>query len=115
MRRILRAALLALTAGPAAAQPWTASELGPAVRWGGRAVSIEIDPRDRLHALAASETGGLFRTRDGGESWQPVDSLQPFRLAAVRFVPGTDVVIVGAGPDSRAGNQGGIWRSDDGG
>jgi photosystem II stability/assembly factor-like uncharacterized protein len=32
--------------------------------------SIEVDPRDPKHMLAAVSAGGSYRTHDGGESWE---------------------------------------------
>src|SRR5215217_550639 len=51
---------------------WTS--LGPG-NIGGRTRSIIIHPRDPNTMWAASAGGGIWRTDDGGASWEPVDDL----------------------------------------
>jgi photosystem II stability/assembly factor-like uncharacterized protein len=88
----------------------------------GRMVAVTVSAADKQIALAAGESGGLFRTTDGGNSWQHVDGLPPFRIVDVAFAePGatnTRVVIATAIKDAHlnaVANNGGIWRSDDAG
>ncbi|MEJ8568044.1 WD40/YVTN/BNR-like repeat-containing protein [Elongatibacter sediminis] len=59
--------------------------------------------------------GGLFKTRDGGDTWEKLEGGLPEMIGKI----GVDVsasnpdrvyAIIEAGPD-----QGGLWRSDDGG
>jgi photosystem II stability/assembly factor-like uncharacterized protein len=38
-------------------------------------------------ATVASESGGLFQTGDGGNSWKHLDGLPPFRMADVKYSP----------------------------
>jgi hypothetical protein len=102
-----------------AGQPWTIShweftELKPNIREGGRANTIAVHPKNNKSILVASESGGLFKSEDGGETWQHVDDLPVFYTNAVAFVP-SDIVIVTASEDFSASNRGGIWRSDNGG
>jgi hypothetical protein len=88
----------------------------PNVKWGGRTVAIDVSPANTATAIAASESGGLFLTRDSGGTWSHIDSLPPFRMADVRFAPSNpQIVIASAWADSRTINGGGIWRSADGG
>ena len=92
------------------------SEFQPDIVWGGRTVAVDIDPANPDSAIAASESGGLFKTTDGGTNWSHIDTLVPFRLADVRIDPNnTQNVIVTAFADSQSTNGGGIWRSTDGG
>ena len=88
----------------------------------GRMVAVTVSAADRQIAIAASESGGLFRTTDGGNSWHHVDGLPPFRIVDVAFAePGsrdTQVVIATATKDAHlnaVANNGGIWRSDNAG
>jgi hypothetical protein len=102
---------VAAWAGPASVSP-----LQPNIQWGGRTVAIDVSPANPAVAIAASETGGLFSTADGGKSWSPINSLQPFRMSDVKFAPiNPQIVIASAWEDSRTHNAGGIWRSTDGG
>src|SRR3974390_2090522 len=45
---------------------------------GGRSVSVDFDVSQPSVAIAASESGGLFRTTDGGTSWTHVEGFLPF-------------------------------------
>ena len=85
--------------------------------WGGRTVATDIDPSDPDTAIAASESGGLFKTTDLGAHWTHIDTLLPFRMADVKYAPGdSNIVIATASSDSgRKVGGGGIFRSTDGG
>lgn len=104
---------------PAAA---TLQEILTDIGRGGRSVAVSISAADPQIAIVGSESGGLFRTTDGGGSWQHIDAFVPFRIEGVAFAePGstnTQVVIVTTTRDaqtSAAANHGGIWRSTDAG
>lgn len=96
----------------------------PTIRWGGRTIAVDVHPEDPSIALAASESGGLFKTTDGGTNWTHLGGANlPHRLSDVRFAPSNpDVIILSAHADSRRLRRdgrvisgGGIWRSTDGG
>lgn len=91
----------------------------PDVRWGGRTVSVSVNPSNTAEAIAGTERGGLFKTRDGGTTWRHIDRLTMSRIHDVRYAPaspdGTNVVIVTGPDDTRVTNRGGIWHSMDGG
>jgi len=88
----------------------------PKVQQGGRALSIAVASNNDKHMVVASETGGLFRTFDGGASWQHLDNLPNFRTVDVAIASlNPDVVIATTQPEYRTVNDGGIWRSADGG
>lgn len=91
-------------------------EAHPNIMWGGRVVAVTVHSTDPLTTIAASESGGLFKTINGGSVWWHVGGLLPFRLTDVQMSPDDpNVVIVTAFADTYVRNQGGIWRSSDGG
>lgn len=73
----------------------------PGIQWGGRTVALDVHPDTPSgeKALAASESGGLFRTSDGGDSWTHVDGRYPHRLADVAYAPSDPDTIIATGPD----------------
>jgi photosystem II stability/assembly factor-like uncharacterized protein len=88
----------------------------PNVWPGGRGVAVTVSPNNSSIAIVASESGGLFQTRDGGNSWTHLSGLLPFRMADVKYSPvSSQSVVATAFGDSRASNRGGIWRSVNGG
>lgn len=92
------------------------TEFAPNIKWGGRAVAVDVHPSSPAIAIAAAESGGLFRTTNGGVDWSHIDTLPPFRMSDVKYSPrNASIVIATAFSDSRVPNQGGIWRSVDGG
>jgi hypothetical protein len=96
--------------------PPSVTPFQPNVKWGGRTVAVDVSPANSAQAIAASESGGLFRTSDSGATWTHIDSLLPFRMSDVQYDPGNaQIVIASAWGDSRVVNGGGIWRSTDGG
>ncbi|HZQ64885.1 MAG TPA: hypothetical protein VFA66_06640 [Gaiellaceae bacterium] len=104
----------AVTAGPPVV------EFQPHVRWGGRTVAVDIsrfaNSSGNNDAIAATETGGIFRSGGAGSAWQHLDALPEFRIMDVRYSPfSAGVVLATAQSDSHAVNGGGIWRSGDGG
>ena len=88
----------------------------PRVPQGGRAVAIAVSPSNQKRIIVASETGGLFRTFDGGKSFQHLDGFPtyaPVDVAVASSDP--NIVIATARDDFRTVSGGGIWRSTDGG
>jgi photosystem II stability/assembly factor-like uncharacterized protein len=93
--------------------------------WSGRVNTVAVNPTDRNNVLAATETGGLFASVDGGNSWTHVDAIATMRLVDVAFWPAdTNVVVATAvadrqnlvvsGPERRiVTSRGGIWISRD--
>jgi photosystem II stability/assembly factor-like uncharacterized protein len=109
-------ALLAFTGG--ACGPTVLAEIQPHLPtgWGGRAVALAAHPRQPEVVLVASETGGLFRSTDGGRTFRHVSALPRAVTRDVEFSttdPG--VVIVAAESSFAMDDAGGIWRSTDGG
>jgi len=95
---------------------WRLSENQAAIKQGGRANTIAINPTDVNQMFVASESGGLFRSIDRGAHWKHVDSLPVIFTQAVVFVPtNPNILLVSAQADFKANNGGGVWRSADGG
>ncbi len=134
MRTIRRvsAAALVLVAGPAAlpAQLTTdalvdrfaaieARNVGPA-GMSGRVAAIDVVLSDRTRIFVGSATGGVFRSEDGGLTWDPIfDDERILGIGDVTVFQGDpDVVWVGTGegnPRNSAGIGDGLYKSTDGG
>lgn len=96
--------------------PLAFTEWEPATHWGGRTVAIDIDPTNSQIAFTAAESGGVFKTTNGGTSWSHLAKLPPFRMVDVGISPrNTSIVLATAVNDTKTVNGGGIWRSTDGG
>jgi photosystem II stability/assembly factor-like uncharacterized protein len=91
--------------------------------YGGQAFhTILPHPTDRDSVIAAISTGGVYRTRDGGKSWEPAN-----KGIKAEFMPGernypefgqcVHKVARHPGKPDRLylQNHGGVYRSDDGG
>ncbi|MEQ8768253.1 MAG: PDZ domain-containing protein [Planctomycetota bacterium] len=94
-------------------------EIGPTV-FGGRIVDIELIPTDPSSFLVASASGGLFRTRNNGTSWEILFDDQPtISIGDIAIDPKDENVIwVGSGESNnqRSSYWGdGIYKTTDGG
>ncbi len=96
-----------------------ARSIGPAVM-GGRVSDISIDPCNPGIFFVGLGTGGLFKTGDGGSTFEPIfDKESVLSIGAVAVAPSdSDIVWVGTGEandrnSSEWGN--GVYRSTDGG
>jgi len=88
----------------------------PRVPEGGRAVSIAVNQSNQKNLIVATESGGLFRTFDGGISFQHLDAFPTYAPVDVAFASlNPNVVVATARDDFRTTSGGGIWRSADGG
>lgn len=111
-----RAALVSCTLLFAACNNTPVTMAPPRIPQGGRALSIAVAGNDPRHMAVTSETGGLFRTYNGGASWQHLDGLPNHMTVDVAIAwTNPDIMIATAAPQYRAVNDGGIWRSTDGG
>ncbi|MEV4612686.1 exo-alpha-sialidase [Kitasatospora sp. NPDC049258] len=92
-----------------------------AAGFGGQGLhTVLTDPRDPARVTVAVSTGGVYRTADGGRSWQPSNT-----GIRAEFLPdpapefGQCVHKVAADPGDHdrfyLQNHGGVYRSDDGG
>lgn len=112
LHRLVSLPALLLAAGCAGAVIQTQ----PNVREGGRAVAITVRPDDDHRMIVASETGGLFRTTDGGVTWRHLAGPPNNFVNDVAYASlGPGIVIATTRSRYRALNDGGIWRSTDGG
>lgn len=86
------------------------------VNQGGRSVAVAINPTNQNIIWVASESGGVFKTTDGGHIWAHADSLPQFGCFDLAVAPSNpNIVIVSTFADSRVLNGGGVWVSNDGG
>lgn len=93
-------------------------EFQPDYGRGGRTVAVSAQAGTQA-VIAAGESGGLFLSNDGGQTWSHVDSLPAFRMSDVAFAgvdnPHTVVATaMDANPNPQR-NLGGIWASNDSG
>jgi hypothetical protein len=112
LRKLITVSILFACAGCKA----TVIQTQPKVPEGGRAVAIAVRPDNDQRMIVASETGGLFRTGDGGITWTHIDGFPSHFAYDVAYASfGSNIVIATTRSRYRAVNDGGIWRSIDGG
>lgn len=93
---------------------WQLGEHQPDMLEGGRANSVAVNPANRDELLAASDSGGLFKSSDAGLSWTHVDKLPVTFTQDVVYVS-SSVILVSAKAGFKATNGGDVWRSTNGG
>jgi photosystem II stability/assembly factor-like uncharacterized protein len=92
------------------------SPLQPNISQGGRAVSVTHHPSNNNELFVASESGGIFKSTNGGVNWTQVSSSTNFWFTDVKYcVANPSIIIATASNDTKVANGGGIWRSTDGG
>src|SRR5438309_418082 len=96
-----------------------ARSIGPAVM-GGRVSDIAIDPRNPFVFYVALGHGGVFKSGDGGVSFDPIfDKQSVLSIGAIAIAPSdSDVIWVGSGEanDRNSSDWGdGVYRTTDGG
>lgn len=83
---------------------------------GGRANGLAIDPRNPKTMYASTDSGGLWKTADGGASWASVSDALPSQAFAGVAVDPRDSRTVYAVTNSILAWQGiGVFKSADGG
>lgn len=94
---------------------------GP-VNSGGRIVDVEFDPSNTDIAYLAAASGGVFKTKDGGNTWLPVfDNETTLSMGDIAVAPSNpSVVYVGTGEanggsGSLTYDANGIYKSFNGG
>ena len=102
--------------GPGPAGGWLS--LGPG-NIGGRTRSIVVHPNNGNLLWAGSVGGGVWRTDDGGQSWEPVDDFMANLAVTTMVMDPTDPKVIYAGTGEGFSNvdalQGaGVFRTTDG-
>jgi len=100
------------------ALPSSVSEFQPnlSTKFGGRSTAVDINPSDPNTVISAAESGGLFKSTDGGSTWSHIDTLVPYRMNDVKYAPNNaSLVLTTTWANGDSVNPGGIWRSTDGG
>jgi hypothetical protein len=101
-----------LAAGILSAQPIQSFQ--PHTRWGGRTVAIAVHPVFENELIAASATGGLFKSTDGGNTWRHLDNMPAFTTMDVKYNPTFhNAVIATSLVDTDTTHKIGIWLSFD--
>ncbi len=116
--RILRQVVMATFAavGLSACGQSDVKIVPPKVPQGGRAVAIAVSQSDAKRLVVATESGGLFRTFDGGVSFQHLDGFPTLFAVDVAMASlDPNIIIATARDDFATTAGGGIWRSQDGG
>ena len=84
---------------------------------GGRTRAIQVDVTNNDIIWAGGVSGGLFKSLNGANSWERVDSYEllcsPFISSMAQFTNGTLFVATGSIQESWSGN--GVWYSQDAG
>ncbi len=96
---------------------WT--QQGPG-NFGGRVNSVAVHPSDEDIMYLGFATGGVFKTINGGLSWDPIFDEQPFlAIGDIALDPvNPDIIYVGTGDPNISGYPAigdGLYRSADGG
>jgi len=83
----------------------------------GRVVGIAPHPVDPDICYIAAASGGVWKTVDGGETWNPItDELANLNHGAIAIDPGNpETIYVGTGEYTTGSNGDGLFRSTDGG
>ena len=85
-------------------------------RFGGRSLGITVHPTDPTIVFVATERGGFFFSTNGGTNWTHIDDIPVPMGRDIVFDPQNANILIASGRyDGRVINQGGIWRSTDGG
>ncbi len=96
-----------------------ARPIGPAIM-GGRVSDLALDPRNPGVFYVGLATGGIFKTNDGGTTFDPIfDKETTLSIGAVALAPSNpDIVWVGSGEANDRNSSGwgnGVYRSTDAG
>lgn len=86
----------------------------------GRIAAVEAHPSDYRHVLVASASGGVFKSTNGGMSWQAIfDRYGANSIGSVAmYAPDPNIIWVGTGESSNRNSSGwgnGLFKSTDGG
>ena len=86
----------------------------------GRVADVAVDPEDSRHWLIGAAQGGIWETRDGGDTWEPrTDDMPSLAMGAIAFAPSDPkIVYAGTGEAAFSGDSyfgAGLFKSTDGG
>src|SRR5690242_2764426 len=81
------------SAQPAHLSHWQVSEFQPDISPGGRVNTIAVHPINNAIILVASESGGLFRSGDAGQTWHHVNAFPVLWTNAVAFMPANPNIV----------------------
>ena len=113
---------LSVWSAPAAATQW--QEIGPAPivdgPYVGRCSAVAASPTDPDRYFVAGATGGVWRTTDGGETWQPLtDYLPASAIGALTLDPFDENIVYAGTGEANFANHSiyglGLYKSTDGG
>lgn len=109
--------LAKLSVNEALNTPWRLE--GP-TNIGGRLNCVTYQPDNPNIIYTGAAKGGVFKTTDGGENWQPIFDEQPFlAISHITIDPNNyDVIYVGTGDVNISSHYAvgdGVYRSEDGG
>jgi photosystem II stability/assembly factor-like uncharacterized protein len=87
---------------------------------GGRTLAVSGIPGDATTFYFGAVAGGVWKTTDGGNTWQPLTDATPISsVGAIAVAPSNrDIIYVGTGEAAPRGNMtygDGVYRSADGG
>ena len=94
----------------------TWESLGPG-NVGGRTRTIVIHPQNSRIIWAGGATGGIWKTTDGGQSWEPLTDFMPVLIVnSLTIDPlNPDVLYAGTGEQTQNWRGAGIFKTTDGG
>lgn len=88
----------------------------PRIPHGGRAVAGTVQPTNNNLLLVASETGGLFKSTNGGQQWKFTSYNTTWYFTDIKFHPQRPTLVIAtAQRDMKKISGGGIWISRDAG
>ncbi len=81
--------LLLPQAMPAQSWSWSANttEFQPNIPWSGRVDAIARHPSRPKRILVATPVGGVFVSRDGGDTWRHIETLPPHQMSDLAVHP----------------------------
>lgn len=87
---------------------------------GGRIDVLTLSPTDNDIIYAGATNGGVFKTTDGGGTWNPIFDDQPYlSIGAITIDPEDEAIVyVGTGDRNFTGSSflgNGVYKSEDGG
>ncbi len=86
----------------------------------GRVAAIAVSPRDQREVWVGGATGGLWKSTDGGFTWDPVLDAEPVNSIGAIGISASSphTVYVGTGEANTRNSMGvgrGVWKTEDGG